>query len=339
MKKYILLFSFTLASLAAVYFAGQAGKNSIARVNVVDLEPSTMENSVVCTGKVENTENGNVYVPATSVLEKIYVKAGDKVKTGQKLMDLKAAASQSAQQTINSYQEAQEAYQSYLNGSAGNKNEETQSSNASSSSNTDNNSTESLTAPVSGTVTSIAEVNEGSYISSSKPAVVIQSNTGLQVRLSVNESQISDIRVGQKATITGTGFKNSVYSGTVKSIASDATQVTLVSGTETVIDVIVSVENAGEDIKPGFTAKAKIITSKSPNVLVVPYEAVTEDDDCGEYVYCVSGKKAVKTAVSTGEEFDNGFEIKKGLKANDRVILNPDIISNGEHVIPLLSRR
>lgn len=338
MKRYILLLSFTLVALAAINFSGQACKNSIARVNVVEIEPATMENSVVCTGKVENTDDGNVYALSSSTVKKIYVKEGDKVKAGQKLMDLKAAATQSLQPTINSYQDAQEAYQSYLNGSASSENDETQSSSPNSGSN-DNSSVESLTAPIDGIVTSLATTEEGSYVNSAKPAVVIQSSMGMQVRLSVSESQISEIKVGQKATITGTGFKNSVYSGIVKSIAFDATQVTLVSGTETVIEVIVSVDNVGSDIKPGYTAKAKIVTSKSHNILVAPYETVSADDDGNEYVYCLFGKKAVKTAVTTGEEFDNGFEIKKGLKANDKVILNPDNISNGEHVIPSLSRR
>ncbi len=332
MKKYILLFSLTFAAFFAVCFAGQAGKNAVAKVNVVDIVPKTVENSVICTGKVENTEDGKVYAPSASVLKKIYVAEGDKVQAGQKLMELSSTASQTRQASINSYEDARKAYSSYLSSSSASQAGDEEAVDS-------ENSTETLTSPVSGTVTSISASQSGSYISPSKPAVVIQSGTGLQVRLSVNESQISDIRTGQKATITGTGFKHSVYSGTVRSIASDATQVTSVSGTETVIDVILAVDEAGTDIKPGFTAKAKIITSQISNVIVAPYETVMEDSSGEEYVYRIVGKKAVKTIVKTGEEFDDGFEIKSGIKANDKIVLDPGGVSDGEHVIPLTGKR
>jgi hypothetical protein len=167
-----------------------------------------------------------------------------------------------------------------------------------------------------------------------KPAMAIASNSELQIRLSVNESQVSDIKVGQKATITGVGFKNSSYSGVVKSISSGAKQVNTTAGQDTVIDVIVSVEKPNSDIKPGFTAKAKIITSESSNVIIAPYEAVRADNSGNEYVFKLNGKQAVKVPILTNREFDDGFEIKSGLSQNDKIVLNPDNISNGAFVIP-----
>jgi hypothetical protein len=172
------------------------------------------------------------------------------------------------------------------------------------------------------------------YAYPSSAVMTISSNSDLQIRLPVNESQVSDIKVGQKATITGVGFKNSSYSGTVKSISSDAKQVTTTNGQDTVIDVIVSVEKPNTDIKPGFTAKAKIVTSESSNILVAPYEAVRADNNGNEYVFKLNGKQAVKVPITTNREFDNGFEIKSGLNKNDKIVLNPDNLTNGAWVIP-----
>ena len=127
-----------------------------------------------------------------------------------------------------------------------------------------------------------------------KPAITIASDEGLQVRLSVNESQISDIQVGQPAEITGVGF-HTCYTGTVKSISSEAKQVVSTTGQETVVEVVVSVDNPGNDIKPGYTAKAKIITAQNDNVLIAPYEAVRAEEDGSEYVLKLKGQRAVKT--------------------------------------------
>ena len=56
------------------------------------------------------------------------------------------------------------------------------------------------------------------------------------------------------------------------------------TGQETVVEVVVSVDNPGNDIKPGYTAKAKIITAQNDNVLIAPYEAVRAEEDGSEYV-------------------------------------------------------
>lgn len=312
MKRFVLLFTLTLAASAAILFAGRMAKNSILQVGVDKLEPLPEEEAVICTGKVESIANGSVYAPVSAITKQIYVKAGDKVRVGQALMLVSVPTSGEGEDDL------QQAYASYLNSGLSTSKPET---------------TQTLVAPTSGTVTSISVTRPGYYVDPSKPAVVIKSATGLQVRLNVNESQISGIQEGQKAEITGVGFKDSVYSGTVKEIASEAKQVVTTTGQQTVIEVVVSVDDPGKDIKPGFTAKAKIITSSNSSVLIAPYEAVQADEDGSEYVFRVVGGKAVKTPIETGREFDAGFEVLKGLSAGDRVVTDSEQVSDGAHVL------
>ena len=70
-----------------------------------------------------------------------------------------------------------------------------------------------VTAPVSGVISAV-NIKDQEEIGS-QPAAVISESAGLQVNLSVNESQISSIAVGQKAEITGVGFQGKRYTGTV----------------------------------------------------------------------------------------------------------------------------
>ncbi len=319
MNRYTVLMASTVLAVGAVLLSGRLVKNSIVRVSAVRMAPATAEETILCTGTVESLEDSKVYATSSGEVEKIYVKEGDAVKRGEHLMDVAVPSGYSQPQVPTEYQ----MYSSYLN----------QSQAASSS----GNRTETLTAPADGTVRSVS-VEEGMYVGTTEPAAVIKSSRGVQVRLSVEESQISEMKVGQPAQITGAGFQDSVYSGAVESISNEAKQLTTASGVETVVEAVVSVKNPGSDIKPGFTAKAKITTSKSSHMLILPYEAVCEDDAGNEFVYRFVSGRAVKTTVLTGKEFDTGFEIRQGLKAGDVAITNPDSVSSGARVVPTISK-
>lgn len=318
MKKYVMLFAFTSIAIAAMAIFGTISRNSVVQVSTVKVDSLTVENSITCSGRVERITTNSVYAPSAALVKNIYVKTGDKVKAGQSLMVVQIPAEKIGTSDLPSgYESLLNQYSSQL--------QSAQSQSAA--------TTQTITAPVTGEVTSVSVTNEG-IVTAGVPVAVIADDSGLQVRLSVNESQISDIKVGQKAVITGVGFKNSSYSGTVKQISSDAKQIVSTTGQETVVEVIVSVDNAGDDIKPGYTSKVKIITSRNSGVLVAPYEAVRADKNGNEYVFKLKGNKAVRAQIVTQKEFDSGFEVVSGLSNNDIIIENPDNISNGTHVIP-----
>ncbi|MDF1495104.1 efflux RND transporter periplasmic adaptor subunit [Caproiciproducens sp. CPB-2] len=317
MKKYAMLLSFTSMMVVGILTWGVFSRNSVVPVSIVKVNPVTVENSVTCSGRVERVSTHNVYSPSAAFVSQVYVQLGDKVTQGQRLMDIQVPSSAS-DSSSSSDSELDGTYESLLNQYSG----QSQIT------------TRTITSPYEGKITSLSVANQG-YVQAGTPVAVISDNSDmLQVRLSVNESQISDIKKGQKAIITGVGFKNTAYTGTVKSISAEAKQMVSTTGQETVVEVIVSVEKPGSDIKPGYTAKAKIITSENPNVLIAPYNAVRADKNGNEYVFKLKEKKAVKTPVVTDREFDDGFEITSGLSENDEVIANPDSVSNGAHVIP-----
>lgn len=345
MKKYVTLYAFTAAAVALILIAGHSVESSMVRVTAMRITQSTVEDTITCAGKVEDYPGNSLYAPQAGIVSKLYVKVGDTVSVGQAIMDItpsNASASSASSDSSSSstaaanYSAAYEAYSKYL--------QEYQPGGASSgnagSSSTDYSQASSNSAGVytlkavnAGTVKSLAVSAVGALISPSSPAVVIKNGNGMQVRLSVDESQISDLKTGQKVQVSGVGFKNSLYSGSVLSVSNEAKQTLLTTGQETVVDVVASVDNPGADIKPGFSAKVKITTSQNNRVLCVPYEAVRENPDESEYVFCEAGGKAKKVPIVTGREFDTGFEVKTGIKAGDIVITDPDDVSDGKKVV------
>ncbi len=317
MKRYVMLITFTFIAVGFIAAYGLISRNSVVEVSTVKVDTLTVENSVTCSGRVERIATSNVYAPSASVVKDVYVKAGDHVTAGQTLMTVELPSDKiDTSKLLSGYESLLNQYEDQIQSAQSSYKETIE---------------KTVSSPVSGEITSVSAVSN-SYISGGSPVVVIADDSGLQVRLSVYESQISDIKVGQKAVITGVGFKNSTYSGTVKSISSEAKQIVTTTGQETVVEVIVSVEGSSRDIKPGFTAKAKIITSENSGVLIAPYEAVRADKNGNEYVFKVKGKQAVKTPIVTQKEFDNGFEVVSGLSKNDLIINDPDSVSNGAYV-------
>jgi len=314
MKKYVMLFTFTIIAIGMVIIFGTISRNSIIQVSIVKVSPLTVENSVTCSGRVERISTRSVYSPSAAVVRQVYVKVGDKVSAGQSLMEIEVPTEKSDSSNV------EETYESLLN----QYNEQGQ----------DAVTTQTITSPYTGEITSLSATNQGYVQPGVAVAEICESLDQLQVRLSVNESQISGIKTGQKAIITGVGFKDTSYTGTVKSISSDAKQITSTNGQETVVEVIVNVNNPGTDIKPGYTAKAKIITSQDSGVLIAPYEAVRADKDGNEYVFKLNGKRAEKTPVVTNKEFEDGFEVTSGLSQYDQIIADPDTVSDGTYVVP-----
>lgn len=352
MKKYGMLFSFTLILSLLIIHAGNVYKGTYVPVSVVKVSPVTAESSVYSNnGTVERVDSRNIYAQAGAVVQKIHVKTGDSVKAGQVLMTLSVSSAQDISDTVSlpdslneqTYQDLLETYYSQIAGGNSSAAVPGTSSSSEQGSSSAGSSTSSpaepietkdveITAPVAGVVTSVA-ISEQETVERNKAVMTVSASSDLQVRLAVNESQISEIKIGQRAVITGAGF-HTVYEGTVTSISSEAKQEYHTTGTETVVEVLVRIQNPKSDIKPGFSAKARIITEESKNVLVAPYEAVRADDDGKEYVYLLHGRKAIKVPVTTRKEFESGFEVLSGLQDQDTIIMNPDSITDGAAVLP-----
>lgn len=187
---------------------------------------------------------------------------------------------------------------------------------------------------IDGVIDSI-NVGKGGYIE--KDAVVLSmiGAGDLSVNLQVPESKISNVKVGQAVEITGSGFENSKYYGYVKSISTSARKVFAGTNQETVIDVVVSIENLDEKIKAGYTTKARIITQQKRELSVAPYESVMQDNNGNEYVYVFSKGLAIRKDIETGLELGEGVEVVSGVNDNEIIISSPDKIKESGDLVKI----
>ena len=131
----------------------------------------------------------------------------------------------------------------------------------------------SIIAPVDGVVIS-RQIDAGQTVAASfnTPQLfsIAQDLSQMQVDVSIDESDISRIRVGQRVTYTVDAFPSRTFNGTVKQIRKAAVTVQNV----VTYTVVVATDNPNLSLVPGMTANVRIVTDTRENVLKVPNAAL-----------------------------------------------------------------
>lgn len=180
-------------------------------------------------------------------------------------------------------------------------------------------------------IASQVNVTEGSYTPAGQPVFVVISPDKLEIKLNINEYNAKQMQVGQAVEITGDSIPDAEkVTGKVKSVSPVANANMTSSGTsETVIPVVVSIDNITPSLKPGITVSCDIKTVDISNVLTVDLDMLGQDKDDSQYVYVLSADKKTmhKKKVQLGTTSDMKAEVRSGdLKEGDTVVMNPKSI-------------
>ncbi|MCX8128968.1 MAG: efflux RND transporter periplasmic adaptor subunit [Clostridia bacterium] len=179
-------------------------------------------------------------------------------------------------------------------------------------------------APADGCIASIG-INEGDYTKVNEAAFSIVNLSELIINAKISESDIKDIKIGNKVEISGDSIDPEKYEGTVKSIAPVAKKEVVDKTEQTVVDVEIQVVSKGTILKPGFNVDIKIQTKSMKNVLSVINDAVKEDKEGKKFVYVVENGVAREIGVDIiieSELYAGIKENKDGIAEKSKVIYN-----------------
>ena len=152
--------------------------------------------------------------------------------------------------------------------------------------------------------------------------------------MDVDETDVPNVKVGYRATVTIDAYPNQTYSGMVTEVGSSPIQRTAGGGTEAVnFEVKIQVENPPPTVRPGFSASADIITGTRPKAIGIPIQALVVREKPGaaktakpqdEEGVFVNTNGAVKFAkVTTGLSGESNIEIVEGLKEGQEIVTGP----------------
>src|SRR5215467_6075381 len=173
-----------------------------------------------------------------------------------------------------------------------------------------------ITSPISGTVASVS-TQEGETVAAAFAAptfVTIIEDGALELVAMVDETDISNVKIGSPVAFSVETYSSREFKGSVKRISPKAT---IVSGVVN-YEVAASIDRDVAMLKPDMTANISI-RSSSRSVLAVPNAAVQREGE-DRFVYVDAGGRPEKRIVTVGMR-DLGFtEVKKGLGPDDRVL-------------------
>lgn len=246
---------------------------------------------VTATGSVEPQNRLEIKPPIPGRIEKILVKEGDFVKQGQILAWMSSTeraalldAARSQGPEVVAYWE--EAYKPAP-----------------------------LIAPLDGMVI-VRAVEPGQTLTSQDPLLVLADR--LIVKAQLDETDIGKIKIGQSAEITLDAYPHQKVEATVDHIAYESKIVSNV----TIYEVDILPEKVPEVFRSGMTANVNITVAQKENVLLIPAEAVREDD--GQKYVLVKAKpkeRPIPRIIEIGLGDGKKVEVISGLTGEEIVVI------------------
>lgn len=176
-----------------------------------------------------------------------------------------------------------------------------------------------IVAPFSGVVTDVPG-KIGSIAQPNATVVSLISGGALQVEVYIPEVDISQVAVGDEASVTLDAYGTNVtFPATVASIDPSATVRDGVSTYKTTLQF----KDSDPRIRAGMTANASITTAKIPNAISVPLGAVYDSAGSSYVQVKVGDKIETRTVVKGSVSTIGNVEIVSGLAAGDAVVLDP----------------
>ena len=177
-------------------------------------------------------------------------------------------------------------------------------------------------------------IREGATVRERQTIITIPDLRRMGVNVKIHESYIKKIKEGQKAHITVDAFPDQPLTGKVTKVGVlPDSQNRWLNPDLKVYLTTVTIDGTNTWVKPGMSAKVEILVDHLEDVVYVPVQAIVPDGG-KQFCYIVRGSEPERREVTTGEFNDEFIEIKKGLKAGERVWLNPPESEAGDEEKP-----
>lgn len=207
-------------------------------------------------------------------------------------------------------------------------------------------------SPIDGTVTTLdIKVGETAISSSTNipgsSLMTIANPASIHTEVNVDEADIANVTVGQKARVYAIAYPDEPVDGIVDSIAVSAKVAEGQQGQSFAIKIqLLNPEKI--TLRPGMTCRAEIFTATKSDALAVPIQSILVEEDLTadvtrRDVFVVRDGRAVRVPVEVGLSDDTYQQVVSGLSAGDEVIIGPDrvlrALEDGDRVVVTDNRR
>ena len=150
---------------------------------------------------------------------------------------------------------------------------------------------------------------------------------GLSVTGTVDEVDITKVRLGQPVAISGDAFPGLALQGTMSHVSAQAGQTGQGKNTLPMFEITVTLENftpaQRQQLRLGMSANLEVVVYEKPDALLVPFSAVqTRNGKAWLRVRDKETGRVKQIEVDTGLTTLDAVEIVRGLEPGDEVVLS-----------------
>ncbi|HAT69007.1 MAG TPA: efflux RND transporter periplasmic adaptor subunit [Flavobacteriaceae bacterium] len=304
----------------------KSGNKNLPLVSTIVVKDTLFNHYLELQGSVETKQNIVISPEYNGLLERIYVKEGQRVNKGQLLakiddggisqqlaqMETQLALAKTTferrqrlwEQNIGSeieYLQAKAQYEGQQNSVAQMRSQVGKTT---------------IRAPFSGTIEDVI-AEQGTVVASGQTQIMrLVSLEDMYIEAEIPEDYLTSVSENTPVTIN---FP--ILNKTVDSKVRQASN--YISPTNRTFRIEVAVPNKDKSIKPNLTARLKINDYTSEKALLIPLSVISENADGEQYVYIAEGEDtpvAKRQIIETGRSQGQNIEVLSGLSNGDFVI-------------------
>ncbi len=343
MKKYITTGIVIIASLALIGFiltknkkeneakiAIVAEKNAAVSVKVATVKNEEISLDFVANGNFEPKQELSMEAEKSGKVIKVLTKEGDHVTVGQTLAIMRGdAINVNAQAAEAAYQNAKSDYNRFDNAyKTGGVTKQQLDQARVALTNAEANYKQAkinvgdtrIKAPINGIINA-KMIEPGSMLAAMPPTKmfeIVNVNT-LKLKVTVNESQVANLKLGNNISVTSSVYPDKTFSGKITFIAAKA---------DTALNFPVEIEitnNANNDLKAGMYGTAVFKSNQQKqNLTVIPRTAFVGSVSSNQVFVVENGTAKLKT-VTAGRILGDKVEILDGLSDGETVVTTGQI--------------
>ena len=190
-----------------------------------------------------------------------------------------------------------------------------------------------IIAPYPGVVQTIATetgdslrpLQPGDTVTVGQPVITMSAESGFIVRTKVDEQDIANVHVGQRAVVSGEDLGAATLAGHVALIGAVAQKSDDPSNTARQIVTTVALDKTLPYLRDGMSVDVDLITQDRPHVLAVPADAVRRDANNKPFVLAVVKGRTVKRSVKLGATSDTQAVVDSGVKPGEVLVAERNI--------------
>lgn len=288
----------------AAFFIRKSNKNRDIDNQTFTVKQEIYENIIEISGNISAAESQTLQAAGEGTVQKVYVKEGDFVKKGQKILELDAV-----EENYNLAKLAYEMEQTRINGSRRQYAlMQTQYSVLKSKI-----EKRQVIAHFDGIIIELS-VSEGDVVEAKDEVGIIINRDYMTAKVEIVESDVSKLKMGQTVKFTFPAYEDLPVEGYVESFPAVGR---VSSRGATVVDAVVRIDNPPDEILPNFSFTGKIEITAPEKLLVVERQGIGYKDRKPFAEKVLPDGQTVQVAVKVVPYDANYVRIESGLEEND----------------------